>query len=604
MALVPLIAPVRLSSFIVVFLIVAVGCDRKIRTVAPKTSLVELPTTTLSGPPFFTEITDSSGVEFQHHVGPVGRYFFPDIMAGGAAFFDFNLDGKLDIYLVNSGSPPSQVDSVAMARLGANRLFQQQSDGRFVDVSQASGLGDTGYGMGVAIGDINNDGYPDVYVTNYGPDRLYLNGGDGVFTDITQAAGIENDRWSASAAFFDFDRDGWLDLFVTNYVDYQPFQPCRDAAGRLDYCNPAVFPRTSDVLYHNLSGNDPDQSGGSTEPDNAPIRFENVSLESGIAEKPGAGLGVFCADLNGDEWPDVYVSNDGHANHLWINQHNGEFRDEAILFGAAYDAVGRGQASMGLALGDVNDDGWLDLLSTHMEGESNALYLSSGGPIFSESSVRSRIAEASLPLTGFGAIFVDFEHDGDLDLAVVNGRVRRSLAGPKKSHTGDETLSRSYAERNQLLMNIGQGVFQEFAGADAFLGHVEVSRALAYGDVDNDGDVDLLVTNFVGQARLFRNDAPKKGHWLIARVVEPKLGGRDAYGAQLTVITAGKRIQGLVSPGSSYLASHDPRVHFGLGNAANVEHIEVRWPDGVNEVFPGGAADRFIVLARGEGTPP
>ncbi len=546
----------------------------------------------MSEPPF-VEIGAATGIDFVHDPGGVGRFFFPEIMSPGAALFDMDNDGDLDAYLVNGGTQTLLPRTEESGMPVTNRLFRQEPNGSFVDVSQDSGLDDHHYGMGVAVGDVNNDGLADVYVTNYGPDRLFLNRGAGKFEDVTERAGIDNDRWSASACFFDFDRDGWLDLFVTNYVDYQPFQPCNDAGGRLDYCNPAVFPRTTDRLFRNASRD------ASIEHDPSAVRFADVSLSSGIATKPGAGLGVVCADLNADRWPDVYVANDGHANFLWINQRDGTFRDEAVLLGAAYDALGRGQAGMGIALGDLNRDGQFDLLVTHLEGESNALYVTASAG-FEESSAATGLAAASIPYTGFGAAFLDLEHDGDLDLVVVNGRVRRSVQAPVKAAATQAARS-EYQEPNQLFLYDGKGFKLFRHSMDPFSTAPEISRALVVGDLDNDGDLDLLVTNTAGPARLFRNDAVKQGKWLSVRAVEPAHGGRDAYGAVVIVSQNDRQWRGMVNPGSSYLASHDPRVNFGLGPVEQVDRIEVLWPDGSRESFSGGPTDRFLVLAHGEG---
>ncbi len=564
-----------------------------------------------TGAPMFVDVTEAWGLHFQHAVGGERTYFFPEIMSPGAAFLDYDLDGDLDVYLVNTGQAEfgegrSESNPAGTA---SSRLFRQESVGRFVDVTELSGLGNHGYGMGVAIGDVNNDGWPDIYLTNHGPDRLYLNQRNGTFADVTEAAGIDNERWSASAAFVDYDRDGWLDLFVANYVDYQPGQPCLDPGGRLDYCNPAMFPPTADTLYRNLTGRTPANAPDTGSSAAGEVRFEDVSVTSGIATRSGAGLGVICADLTGDGWADLYVANDGHANRLWVNQHNGTFRDEAVLRGVAYDAVGRAQGGMGTALGDLNDDGVLDIVVTNLEGESNAVYLSSGDEMFHDSCRSVGIFEPSLPLTGFGVALVDFEQDGDLDLAVVNGRVRSSrgtrVEDGASGHAKSGSFWDAYVESNQLFLNNGQGQFALHGRFDEpFAAGREVSRALACGDVDNDGDVDLLVTNTAGAARLFLNNAPKPGHWLSVRVVDPALGGRDAYGAGVTVEAAGRQWRRAAVPGTSYLSSHDPRVHFGLGSATAVDRITIRWPDGLEESFPGGGVDRFVVVERGRGPAP
>ncbi|MCH7687689.1 MAG: CRTAC1 family protein [Planctomycetes bacterium] len=532
--------------------------------------------------------------------------------SAGAALFDYDLDGDLDIYLIN-GSLEDEGDREGNepSHRATNRLYRQEPSGRFVDVTEGSGLDDAGYGMGVAVGDVNNDGFPDVYVTNYGSDRLFLNQRDGTFLDVTEQAGIDNAVWAASACFVDYDRDGWLDLFVTNYVDYYPSKTCSDPKGQQDFCGPQEFFGTTDKLYHNVSGNVA-RSGQELSNDDGPppIRFVDVSLSARIAQQRGPGLGVACADFNGDRWPDIFVANDRTANFLWINQHDGTFKDAAILRGCAYDLQGRGQASMGVALGDVNGDSSFDLFVSHMAAEANALYLGGDVAGFREAAVSSGLAGPSFPYTGFGTVFADIDHDGDLDLFVVNGRVKRPASRSPQQFThqtkagssGPQTFWNTYQEFNQVFLNDGEGRFHEFTSEnDRFTSTAEVSRGLAMGDIDNDGDLDFLVTNTAGKARLYRNDAKKTGNWLQVRAVEPTAGGRDAYAAIVTVVAGRQRWTRLVNPGLSYLSSSDPRIHFGLGSNKTVDGIEVVWPDGTTELFEGGAVNCVQILQHGTG---
>jgi hypothetical protein len=540
-----------------------------------------------AGPPpaeWFVEVGQERGLHFLHDCGPVptGKYFFPQIVGSGAALFDYNGDGRLDVYLVHNGGPKG----------ATNRLFRQESDGRFTDVSKGSGLDVAGFGMGVAIGDVNNDGWPDVLLTEYGRVRLFLNNnGDGTFTDATREAGLENPLWGTSAAFFDYDRDGWLDLVVVNYVEYDPSVPCINPAGLRDYCAPKAFLGTVTRLFHNR-GRPAGAGPGS-------VRFEDVTIKAGLAKAPGPGLGVFCADFDGDHWPDILIANDGKPNHLWINQKDGTFKEEAVFRGLAYNGMGNPEASMGVAPGDVDSDGLLDIVITHLASETNTLWRQGPRGLWRDSTIAGGLARPRWRGTGFGALLADFDLDGTLDLAVVNGAIARHEGS---SPGGTASFWAAYAERNQLFAGEGEGRFRDISEENReFCGSVGVWRGLACGDVDNDGAVDLLVSGIGGPARLYRNVAPRRGHWLMVRAVDPALGGRDAYGAEVTVRAGGGRWTRWLNPGYSFLCSNDPRAHFGLGPAERVDAIEVLWPDGTEETFAGRAADCAVVLRKGEG---
>jgi enediyne biosynthesis protein E4 len=529
---------------------------------------------TIDGPVWFEDVTDRVGVNFTHDPGPGGKYFMPEIMGSGAALFDYDGDGRLDILLLQNAGPKSA---------SKNRLFHQKPDGTFEDTSAGTGLDVAGHWMGVAIGDVNNDGKLDVFLSGYGAARLFLTRGAGKFEDITRGAGVDSPLWGTSAAFIDFDRDGRLDLVVTHYVDYEPGSPCPGPKGHPDYCHPKTYPGSVTTLYRNLGS-----------PDG---RFADVTLSSGLAKVPGPGLGVVCFDADGDGWPDIFIANDTEANRLWINQKNGTFKDEALARGAAYNGLGQAPGNMGIALADVNGDGFLDFFVTHITEEYHTLWQQGPRGSFTDRTAEAGLTRPKWRGTGFGCVFTDFDNSGWPHLAIVNGRMSRPGVAPP----GGIFAWSVYAERNQLFQNDGTGKFRDISPANsAFCGTANVGRGLAVGDIDNDGAPDLLVTSVAGKARIYRNVAPARGHWLQISALDPKLK-RDAYGAVVTVKAAGREQVMVQNPASSYLCSNDPRLHFGLGASASFDSIRVQWPDGTREVFAGGAADRHVTLTRGAG---
>lgn len=524
-------------------------------------------------PQWFEDVTEKVGLDFVHDPGPVGEYQLPQIAGSGAAFLDFDGDGRLDIYLIHNGGPSGR----------RNQLFRQGPDGRFRDVSSGSGVDVAGWGMGAAVGDINNDGRPDLLVTEFGRLWLFLNNGNGTFSDITQAAGVNSLLWGTSAAFFDYNRDGWLDLVVVNYAQYDPSWPCFHPGGGRDFCTPTHFPEAVTRLYRHQGTEMP--------------RFEDVTVSSGLARATAYGLGVYCADFDGDGWPDIFVASDQRPNRLWINQRDGTFKEDALVRGLAYNCLGKPQANMGIAIGDVDGNGLFDIFVTHLTDETHALWVQEPRGWFRDRTTAAGLASPRWPGTGWGTVLIDFDHDGALDLALVNGRVIRA----REPVSGVPEPWAWYAERNQLFANDGTGIFRDASLENpAFCGIPGVYRGLAYADFDNDGAVDLLVTALAGRARLFRNVALKRGHWLRVRTVDRVLR-RDAYGAEVTVRAGGRDRTQTVMPASSYLCSNDPWLHFGLGSAERIDAVVVHWPDGLIEEFPTLSSNQAVVLHRGEG---
>jgi hypothetical protein len=533
--------------------------------------------------PWFREITAEAGLAVPVPSAPYGDdWKVPDVMTAGGAFVDYDGDGDLDVLLTNV--LPRFEDSGFLPSTGV-RLFRQDGPARFTDVTAAAGVGHPGYGVGIGVGDYDNDGLPDLYFANYGQDYLYRNLGDGTFQDVTATAGIGIQGWSCSTAFLDYDRDGFLDIFVTQYVHYDPAKQCTDAGGRRQFCGPRAFPPAADFLLRN--------EGDGT--------FTDVSEAAGIRIDSAAGLGVLSLDIDEDGWQDIYVTNDSYANHFWINRGDGTFVDDAIVMGAAVNEHGKPEAGMGVVAADFDDDLDFDLFMTHLRKESNTFYRNVGAALgFEDVTGATGLGNASMPYTGFGVVAVDLELDGDLDLVVANGAVNRGDPMP-----GAEALPEPWlwlAEPNQVFVNERAGVFETMdpALSGELTSRVEMTRGLSAGDIDGDGDLDLLLVNAHAPVRLYRNDAPHLGSWLEVEVLDPAVH-RDALGATVTVTVGDRSWLRTVAAANSYLSSQQPWPHFGLGQTDHIDGIRVRWPDGDIERFPGGAVNRRVVLRRGQG---
>ncbi len=521
---------------------------------------------------WFEEVSRRSGISFEWKSGHERRHYFPEIMGGGAALFDMDEDGDLDAYLVQAGGilqPPEERPT--------NQLFENRGRGEFEDVSAGSGAGDRGYGMGVAAGDVDDDGRTDLYVTNVGPNALLRNVAPGEFADETASRGGGEDAWSTSAGFLDYDRDGDLDLYVANYVVWSAENEltCYSKPHPEDYCSPKSYNAPApDTLYRNDGGH-----------------LTDVSAEMGLRTAFGNGLGVVFADFDADGFEDVFVANDGVKNQLWMNDEGKRLRDEAISRGCAVDQDGREKAGMGTCAADLDQDGDEDLFVVNLTGETDTLFRNDGGR-FSDRTPLSGLSAVSRPFTRFGTGFVDFDHDGLLDLYQANGRV---------THDPEGDGARPFDQPSLLFRGMGPARFEEVlprGGTEKALS--ATSRAAVFGDVDGDGGIDILVVNRDGPLHLLHNEVAGRGNWISFRVRERS--GRDALGAVVRLRVGDDALLRRVRSAYSYCAANDPKVHVGLGQETSVRDVVVTWVGGETEAFGDFAAGRAVELVRGRGT--
>ena len=554
--------------------------------------VLALSTQAAASPPVFKDVSAQVGINFIHFNGMSGQYYFPEMTGAGGALFDFDNDGDLDIYLLQGGMlgqgktlkdallPPPSIPLT-------DRLLRNELIGKngkvgplaFTDVTEQSGLQISGYGMGVISGDYNNDGWIDLYITQYGSNHLLKNNGDGSFSNVTAESKTGDDSWSTSAAFFDYDHDGWLDLYLTNYVDYsvESNKVCYAKSSRQDYCGPAAFTPLHDRLFHNLGNG----------------QFEEVSDQLLVGYQPGAGLGVVTADLNQDGWVDIYVANDGQANQMWLNQRGEKFSNEALFAGTAVNHQGRAEASMGIDVGDFDRDGDPDLFMTHLMGETNTLYINQGGALFDDQTMQYGLGSSSFPYTAFATSWLDYNSDGWPDLMVFNGAVR--ALQPLLNSDDPYPLH----QPNQLFHNnAGQGFSEISYAAGSALRDSHVSRGAAFGDVDNDGDRDVLVFNNNGPTRLLLNVAPKLRPWAGLRLTGGQVR-RDMLGSEVTLMQDDKPLQWLrAGSDGSYCSANDPRILFAYPDQPLNKSLLIRWPDGTVERRPLPAALQYTEIRQ------
>jgi len=550
------------------------------------------PTTALDLEFIFSDDSVPAGFDFQFFNGASGEIYFLEIMGSGGGLIDYDGDGDLDLYAVQGtmlapgkGVEDAQVPPKYPVPL-TDRLYRNDleidSEGhrslRLTDVTERVGLTRSEYGFGLATGDYDNDGWTDLYVTDFGSNQLLRNNGNGTFSDVTEASGADDRGWSVSASFVDFDRDGWLDLYVTNYVDFsvEKRRHCLNPMGAADYCDPDVYPSGDDHLFRNR--------GDGT--------FEDVSVRAGIRVEPRTGLGVASADFDLDGWPDLYVANDGMSNLLFMNNRDGTFRDDTLLAGCAVNSEGQREASMGVHAADVDNDGDEDIFLTHYARETNTLYLNDGTAMFDDVTQSSGLATPSWNFTSFGTHLFDYDNDGLLDIMAVSGAVTIFSNGSRDN----------LAQTNQLFHNLGGRTFEEVSdeASDAFQIE-EVSRGAAFGDLDNDGDTDVVVFNNSEPSRLLINQVGSKNNWLGLRLMG-KAVARDMYGAWVELTQPnGPTLWRRVKSDGSYASANDSRLLFGLGERSDDVSVRVVWPSGLIETFPDLAVGQYRTLVEGTG---
>ena len=518
-------------------------------------------------------VTENAGIDFQHVDGRCGRRYFLETVGSGIAFFDYDSDGFLDIYFVNGADLPGFTSNSPPT----NKLYRNNRDNTFTDVTDTAGVGDIGYGCGCAVGDYDNDGNLDLYVTNFGKNVLYRNNGDGTFTDVTQRSGVGESRWSLGCAFADYDNDGFVDLYVTNYIDFR-FEDHKSCTqyGAGTYCPPESFPGSPDTLYRN--------NGDGT--------FTDVTWEAGIHNADSRSMAVVFGDYDDDGFVDCYVGVDAGENLLYHNEGGGTFTNVGWKAGVEADENGNVQGTMGVDFGDCDNDGFLDLVALNYQEQPNAVYRNVGDGFFNDISFAAGMGY-SLPYVGWGVDFFDVDNDGDQDLFVANGHLQDEV------EKFDDTTT--YPQLNQLLINNGEGGYSNCTPqSNSALKLFKVSRGLASGDYDNDGDVDLAISNANDTPDLIRNDQGNRRNWVAIQTIGT-ISNRAGIGAKVKLSASGLTQTDEVRSGSGYLSQNDLRLHFGLGDRISIDFIEVRWPSGVVDTIKDILPNQVLVIEEGHG---
>jgi hypothetical protein len=536
----------------------------------------------------FVEQAQKRGIDFTHENGATGKKYTVETFCGGCGIFDYDGDGDLDVYLVNGAALPG-FESDTMP---TNRLYRNdgaESGWTFTDVTDEAGVGDTGYGFGCAVGDYDNDGNLDLYVTNFGANVLYRNNGDGTFTDVTSTVAVGDDRLNTSAVFVDKDQDGDLDLYVCAYTNYDlnDGQVCTQSDGSLIYCGPENYYGSPDKLYRN--------NGDGT--------FTDVTTETGVYSEEGKGLGVIATDHDGDGDADIFVANDLVENFLFENQGDGRFEEIALLSGTAYNETGRPEAGMGVDFADVDDDGLQDILIGHFDKETSTLYKNDGDGLFTDVTPTSGLGPITWSYVTFGLLFLDVDNDGDADATAANGHVIDNIERVSETQT--------YKQRNQLYRNRGNGTFEEVTEeAGPGFERALASRGLAAGDIDRDGDLDILILNVLEKPDLLINETETSNHWIVVRAVgaarglsksgNPNVSNRDGVGARIQIKAGGRSQVRDVRSSASYMSANPREIHFGLGSQNRVDEILITWPSGKQDRLIDIAADQVVVVHEGE----